>query len=550
MATRAKVRNLFIFPSTKPIEDAFQRMRVQQIRAQSSTVVSPLRAWHTVVQQGVLTSVHRFNEVDFQGCPEKVSIEELGQHLPMRNFKPGEAASPLPLSSCVTTKKKVVLPHLQGCTLLGCFAQDDFANESLCLSYCRCVGLFIHPLSPREFMAVGKALLLQAFWDTFNAASSTELWPETAFLNAAARGEVQLETSDKVWLSCLAFPGFVIRPKGQQQWTLSLGQLASHGALGWPLQSFQVRGESWLRISRLGAAQATHVNFKWLFTTDPDQWEVQPVAVLSPSHAWLRSQLAVSAGSSRDALPAAESMTGIWLRPDGNPKPLWLECANCGWRGLSVAQIRRVCKELGLEIPTTATESEAVQQAIAKVHGGEVSDDMLLSALKHRVPDVVEDLDVWDTEAIEEAFDPGDLKEVGDIVQKKGKVDSALDAIHALQRALAEKVAVNKAAPPAKKAKKGRKPTISGGDRQYPQGQPTTFTDAEASAYLPDGWKIRRSELDNRWVVRHAVYAGCTRCWTAHGHQRALGLVLKHAWQFSELEGTPCPFPWVTDIEG
>ena len=129
MATRAKVRNLFIFPSTKPIEDAFQRMRVQQIRAQSSTVVSPLRAWHTVVQQGVLTSVHRFNEVDFQGCPEKASIEELGQHLPMRNFKPGEAASPLPLSSCVTTKKKVVLPHLQWCTLLGCFAQDDFANE-------------------------------------------------------------------------------------------------------------------------------------------------------------------------------------------------------------------------------------------------------------------------------------------------------------------------------------------------------------------------------------------------------------------------------------
>ena len=45
---------MFAMVTTKPIEDGFQRLRVQEQRGQSSKTVTLDRMWHTLVTQGVL----------------------------------------------------------------------------------------------------------------------------------------------------------------------------------------------------------------------------------------------------------------------------------------------------------------------------------------------------------------------------------------------------------------------------------------------------------------------------------------------------------------
>ena len=49
-------------------EDGFQRLRVVESRQQGNMAVSHDRLWHTLVQQGVLSRVHRFPEVQPSAC--------------------------------------------------------------------------------------------------------------------------------------------------------------------------------------------------------------------------------------------------------------------------------------------------------------------------------------------------------------------------------------------------------------------------------------------------------------------------------------------------
>lgn len=101
-------RNLFGFPTTKPVEDAFQRMRVQQLRAQSSTDVGTVRAYHTLIQQGVLCRVHKYSEVNFEDCPEFISTKDIARRIPPDRFKPQKSKSVLPLSRVMTSSSKAL----------------------------------------------------------------------------------------------------------------------------------------------------------------------------------------------------------------------------------------------------------------------------------------------------------------------------------------------------------------------------------------------------------------------------------------------------------
>eukprot|EP00971_Amphidinium_carterae_P054855 1081120-Amphidinium_carterae.1 len=100
-----QVKNLFVCPSTKIIEDGFQRIRVQQLRGQSSSIVGPMRAYHTVMQQGVLNKLHHFPEVQSEDCSEAQRLQ-LPRTVAKQCFQLFGKKSTLPLSSCETKSKK------------------------------------------------------------------------------------------------------------------------------------------------------------------------------------------------------------------------------------------------------------------------------------------------------------------------------------------------------------------------------------------------------------------------------------------------------------
>ena len=102
------IRNAFRVGSTKVIEDAFQRARTVEERAQSNQVVSLPRMWHTLTQRQVLDAVHRIDTVDFRQCSRKRALEELPKKLSPKLFEPQAAAAKLPLSKVVSQSKQVL----------------------------------------------------------------------------------------------------------------------------------------------------------------------------------------------------------------------------------------------------------------------------------------------------------------------------------------------------------------------------------------------------------------------------------------------------------
>lgn len=105
--TLGLVRCMFQFVSTKVIEDAFQRLRFLEQRAQANKVVSPQRMWQTLITKKVLTQVHHWPAVSHEDVGEKRLLEELPRMPPPRVYKPQTRKTVLPLHKVVSTKSEV-----------------------------------------------------------------------------------------------------------------------------------------------------------------------------------------------------------------------------------------------------------------------------------------------------------------------------------------------------------------------------------------------------------------------------------------------------------
>lgn len=317
---------------------------------------------------------------------------------------------------------------------------------------------------PEEMTSTCVRRTRKAFWDSFNAASSVELWSDTAFLKLVLDGHLDISMADSLWLSCMALPGMVLRRKGTEHWFLSLGQLGGACAIAWPLDVARVDGEVRLRMHC--NERADLVSF--LAIEAIDTWESLPVRVLSHARALLLRELRRSASSGSTAQACADAACGIWFQELGPPRPLLDEYAARAFKGLSISQLRRLCKHIGIPMVDDASVEAILRAALAFVSGAEVSDEELLLAMQKLVDDVDQDLSVFGLQDCQDAFDEHDWQEV-EKFQGRKKVDNP----HSVEKSLARlrNDIVAEAAKHGKPAKKARRRvgqgTILGGDRQY-----------------------------------------------------------------------------------
>ena len=95
--------------TTKHIKDGFQRLRVQEQRGQSSKTVSMERMWHSLVTQGVLNRVHKYNEISFRSVSHKRAFEELPRVPDRSTYRPWTSKPVLPVHQVSSTKREVFL---------------------------------------------------------------------------------------------------------------------------------------------------------------------------------------------------------------------------------------------------------------------------------------------------------------------------------------------------------------------------------------------------------------------------------------------------------
>eukprot|EP00974_Lingulodinium_polyedra_P033201 3193754-Lingulodinium_polyedra.AAC.1 len=99
----------YSFATTKPVEDAFQRLRVQEQRGQANQKVALERVWFTLLRTGVLSGVHAFTEINYESVSWKRKVTELPKKVPPSWFKPSSRKPLLPLQR--------VAGQAQACTL-------------------------------------------------------------------------------------------------------------------------------------------------------------------------------------------------------------------------------------------------------------------------------------------------------------------------------------------------------------------------------------------------------------------------------------------------
>ena len=59
------------------VEDAFQRLRMQETQGQANRVVSYDRMWATLVHKKLLSSLHKYDEVKMEDTGWKRTFEDL-----------------------------------------------------------------------------------------------------------------------------------------------------------------------------------------------------------------------------------------------------------------------------------------------------------------------------------------------------------------------------------------------------------------------------------------------------------------------------------------
>ena len=148
---------------------------------------------------------------------------------------------------------------------------------------------------------------------------------------------------------------------------VSLGQLFHGAALGWPLESITCAGEHWFRVKCPAAADL----LEFIAVVNPSDWEALPVTVMGPARAILLWQSCGVASSSSSSAPrAAEPPAGIWLRQQGPPRSLLQDCAARSFKGMTLAQIRKVCDHAGVALGQAVSMAEVLKVALTFVNGG------------------------------------------------------------------------------------------------------------------------------------------------------------------------------------
>eukprot|EP00971_Amphidinium_carterae_P054856 1081120-Amphidinium_carterae.2 len=220
--------------------------------------------------------------------------------------------------------------------------------------------------------------------------------------------------------------GMLVREKGTQSWVLSLGQVGDGGALGLQVHKRMYSEKSWYEWRELQKID----DLKWLFITQPENWECTPVEVMSPSHARVKwTKQAAASASSVSAGDDSQPPLGLTLRPTSVPVPLLQECCKQGFRSLSVPHIRRVAHAIGVEEPSREDDAELLRQCWSRAFGRPPTEEEFMKCLGSRIRTQSGDLPDCDFGEMEDVYDSFDWKEVEhhqENEKKKGDVRQKL----------------------------------------------------------------------------------------------------------------------------
>jgi hypothetical protein len=281
--------------TTKPIEDAWQRVRSVEDRCQSNRKVTASRVWATCIHRGVASRVHKYAEVDFRSCSRKTQLEELGTKIPVSAHRPSAGESVLPLKSVVGTNSK-------------------------------------------------------PSWVTISPQSFSRMWADAAAWRRFLQ-EPDWHLGHRLWLCSLMLPGMLLRHVSSPEFVWSLGDVERVAALGWATESVSAGGRIFFRPRCHPTADAARSPYQWLVCVECTEWRCQPVE-------W-RSMLVHEKTSTSSAAASASSCSlppGLWAEESGEPCSLLQGAALQGFINMSLPLLWELVKFFEVECSPTATE--------------------------------------------------------------------------------------------------------------------------------------------------------------------------------------------------
>ena len=185
------LEEVFLNVATKAVEDAFREQRESEGQAKGNNkILSPQAVWMTPVQRGVLSKLHRYEEVDH----DSIQVSE-GEPSVLQN------------RMYYPTRANLSVPTVKG------------------------------------IMSTKPA----AHWPTFTPQSALAMVAEMVAMKAAAQNHASHQTCN-VWLACLLDANMCIRRVHTQTWWLCLGTVRGTAGLAVPLHEVSVRGNAYFHI--------------------------------------------------------------------------------------------------------------------------------------------------------------------------------------------------------------------------------------------------------------------------------------------------------------
>lgn len=278
--------------------------------------------------------------------------------------------------------------------------------------------------------------------------------------------------------------------------------------------------------------------YKWAVVTELTEWEVLPVAFVSPRHFW------------SSARPSASS-AGIAAMETGSPMPLLEAAAREGFRDIAAPAVRAMCKDLGVEVAEGWNLFELLQAAL-RFSIPQVLDNDILAVLHRRLtPEQLVDSEFWSQEEVRGCFDQGDVDFIeryqNEFVGAK-KSSVAYKSLWEYTRQV--QAAAAKSAPTLARAPRTNA-RASATERRFNPKPADLLPEGEAQKFLPEGAKVWKDGRENRWVVRFSPFGSLSRSWTVYGEVGALGRVAAWAWEKAVESGrcAKCPHQWIAEYD-
>jgi len=465
------IEAVFALGSTKVIEDAWQRARCMEDRAQASNTLCPQSLMFTQIQRQVASVVHQYPEVSHTDMDLR------------------QAAS-LPKVAATTFKSQQV-------------KDDKFPVNAV--------------------MGKGKP-----DWYSTNPAGAAQQYAWIGMLSHFLDHPGRKGLTSKKWLCSLLLPGMLVRrTSSPSQQHFVLGCVDRIACLAWKVEKKVLAGAAFYRPL---CQPINEDPWQWLVCLHAEDFQVQPVSWCSIASSWASSSSSRGSSSSSgpSAAPGWAKATGVW-------EPLLKASALQGFGGLTFGQVKQLVVHLKVAVEASCDYFEQYRRLLLHCHPGFTEMQLLevLQGIASKKRGLVP-AGFWDSPDIVEVFGASDLADVAELASGSDGAGASPKADEAEFQAklanLSKKVAQAAMPPePAKPPRKKAKPAEARPVR--PDPVPTdVFTEAQAQEYLPPGFTAAKSLLDNRFRVKHPILGARSRTWTKYGETGALGRLARWAW--------------------